>query len=131
MTSFISHTTVNATDAYALSEWWRQLLDYVDDPADPNEPGHEECLIMSRDGRHKVLFIEVAEPKGAEWNRLHFDLRPADGTRDAEVERVIGLGGKPVADLRQPDGTGWVVFQDPEGNEFCVLRSEEELKRTR
>jgi hypothetical protein len=26
-------------------------------------------------------------------------------------------------DRRQPDGTGWVVMTDPEGNEFCVLRS--------
>ncbi|GLY03586.1 VOC family protein [Actinoplanes sp. NBRC 101535] len=130
MTSFISHTTVDATDAYALSEWWRQLLDYVDDPEDPNEPGHEECMIMSRDGRHRVLFIEVPEPKSGK-NRIHFDLRPTEGTRDEEIERVIGLGAKPTADLRQPDGGGWMVFQDPEGNEFCVLRGEDELKRTR
>jgi len=24
------------------------------------------------------------------------------------------------------DGTGWVVLTDPEGNEFCILRSEAE-----
>ena len=30
---------------------------------------------------------------------------------------------KGVADRRQPDGTGWVVLADPEGNEFCVERS--------
>jgi hypothetical protein len=28
-----------------------------------------------------------------------------------------------VNDLRKPDGTGWAVLADPEGNEFCVLRS--------
>jgi Glyoxalase-like domain len=28
-----------------------------------------------------------------------------------------------VADRRRPDGTGWVVLADPEGNEFCVERS--------
>ncbi|MCM0620072.1 hypothetical protein M8330_07150 [Nocardioides sp. BSK12Z-4] len=31
-------------------------------------------------------------------------------------------------DRRLPDGTGWVVLADPEGNEFCVLRSEEEVR---
>jgi hypothetical protein len=31
-----------------------------------------------------------------------------------------------VADHRQPDGTGWVVLADPEGNEFCVERSASE-----
>ena len=126
MTSFIAHTTVDATDAFALSRWWQQVLDYVDDPEDPNEPGHEECLIMSRDGRHRVLFIEVPEPKQGK-NRIHFDLRPAEGTRDEEYARLIELGAKPVDDLRVADGTGWVVFNDPEGNEFCLLRSEREI----
>src|SRR5688572_30161976 len=103
MTSFISHTTVDATDAYQLSSWWQQVLDYVDDPEDPNEPGHEECLIISRDGRHRVLFIEVPEPKQGK-NRIHFDLRPVEGTRDEEYERLIALGAKPVDDLRLADG---------------------------
>jgi predicted enzyme related to lactoylglutathione lyase len=26
-------------------------------------------------------------------------------------------------DRRSPDGAGWAVLTDPEGNEFCVLRS--------
>jgi len=30
------------------------------------------------------------------------------------------------ADVHRPDGTGWVVLADPEGNEFCVLRSQAE-----
>ena len=28
-----------------------------------------------------------------------------------------------VADRRRADGTGWAVLADPEGNEFCVVRS--------
>lgn len=45
MTSRISHTSIDCRNAYELSEWWRQLLDYVDVADDPNEPGHEECMI--------------------------------------------------------------------------------------
>nr|WP_167517484.1 VOC family protein [Micromonospora orduensis] len=36
---------------------------------------------------------------------------------------VLGLGASLVADRRNADGTGWAVLADPQGNEFCVLRS--------
>ncbi|MGO1727578.1 VOC family protein [Glutamicibacter ardleyensis] len=38
----------------------------------------------------------------------------------------MSLGASEVADLRHLDGTGWVVLADPEGNEFCILRSDAE-----
>jgi glyoxalase superfamily protein len=126
MTSFVSHTTVDCTDAYALSKWWEQVLDYVENPDDPNLPGHEECPIMKRDGSHTVLFIQVPDAKTGK-NRIHFDLRPVEGTRDEELARLIDLGAKPLDDLRKPDGSGWMVLADPEGNEFCILRSHGEL----
>ncbi|GIE34875.1 glyoxalase [Actinoplanes italicus] len=129
MTAYISHTTVDASDAFTLSRWWQAVLDYTEDPEDPNEPGHEECLISSQDGRHHILFIEVPDPKQQVKNRIHFDLRPADGTRDTELARLLSLGASEVSDLRNADGTGWVVLADPEGNEFCILRSEAELGR--
>jgi len=129
MTSFISHTSVDCRDGYALSSWWQEVLDYVQDPDDPNAPGHEECLISSRDGQHRLLFIEVPEDKRTK-NRIHFDLRPRSGSRDEESTRLIGLGARVVDDRRHPDGTGWVVLADPEGNEFCILRSHAELRAT-
>ena len=127
MTSFISHTSVDCTDAFALSEWWKQVLGYVDIEGDPNEPGHEECMIRSAETGHHVLFIEVPDVKQVK-NRLHFDLRPVDGTRDEEVARLVSTGATRVDDQREVrgDGTGWMVLADPEGNEFCVLRSDAE-----
>lgn len=120
----VSHTTVNARDAHALSLFWAALLDYAEDPDDPNAPGHEECMIYSPDLRHRILFIEVEE-RGVP-GRTHFDLRPTDGSRDQAVERALALGARDVADRRTPEGRGWVVLADPEGNEFCLLRSDEE-----
>ncbi|MEO5709830.1 MAG: VOC family protein [Nocardioidaceae bacterium] len=127
MTSLISHTSVDCADAYALSEWWKQVLGYVDLDDDPNEPGHQECLIRSAETGHRVLFIEVPDQRKVK-NRLHFDLRPVDGTRDDEVARLVGIGATQLDDQREVrgDGTGWVVLADPEGNEFCVLRSDAE-----
>jgi len=126
VTSYISHTTVDCIDAYTLSKWWEKVLDYRENPEDPNLPGHEECQIFSRDGGHSVLFIEVPEKKQVK-NRMHFDLRPTDGTRDAELARLLDLGATQVQDLRRPDGSGWVTLADPEGNEFCILSRRADL----
>ena len=128
MTSLVAHTTVDCHNAYDLSEWWKQLLGYVDVDGDPNEPGHEECMILDPDTGHAILFIEVPDAE-LPAKRIHLDLRPRSGTRDAEVERVRGLGAVEVDDQRgtHGPGTGWVVFADPEGNQFCILRSQQEI----
>jgi len=129
MTSYISHTTVDCGNAYVLSEWWKDVLGYVDIPDDPNEQGHPECMIQSPEADHRLLFIEVPDTKTVK-NRIHFDLRPNAGTRAQEVERLVALGATVVADrsdIHGP-GIGWVTMADPEGNEFCVLRSEAEIQ---
>ncbi len=127
MTSFVSHTSVDCRSAYRLSEWWKQVLGYVDVEDDPNEPGHEECMILSPENGHRLLFIEVPDEKRVK-NRVHLDIQPRAGTRDAEVAWVKQLGAVEVDDQRNHHGPGigWVVLQDPEGNEFCILRSEQE-----
>ena len=117
MTSRISHTTVDAHDAYRQSVWWAEVLGMQEDPEDPNEPGHEECMIFSRrrpdpHPLHRGPRRQAAQEPDP--------LRPASGrpaTRDEEVERLPILGATVVADRRRPDG-GWVTMADPEGNEF-------------
>lgn len=59
-------------------------------------------------------------------NRMHLDLSPTARTRDEELTRLLGIGATLVDDQRRPDGSGWVVMADLEGNEFCVERSAEE-----
>lgn len=119
----ISHLSVDSRDAYAQSRWWAEGLGWAEDPEDPNLPGHDECMIFSPDGRQRLLFIEVPEPRTVK-NRLHLDLVPTDTSREAEVERLLATGAAQIADHRRPDGGGWVTLADPEGNELCVLRSE-------
>ena len=128
MTSYISHTTVDCRNAYELSEWWKPVLGYTDIPDDPNEPGHEECPIVDPETGHEVLFLETPDTKSVK-NRIHFDLRPREGTRDEELARLLAHGATEVGDYRGKwgPGTGWVVLADPEGNEFCILRSQAEL----
>ena len=133
MAAFVSHTTIDCADAFALSEWWKTVLGYTDMDGDPNEPGDEECMIRDPGTGHRLLFVEVPDAVEAKQrcakNRLHFDLRPRAGTRDQELAVLSAHGATTVADLRGKDGpgTGWVVLADPEGNEFCILRSAAEL----
>jgi hypothetical protein len=123
MTSRISHTSFDAINAYAQSVFWSQVLDFAEDPDDPNLPGHEECLINSRDRSQLLLFITVPDSKKVK-NRVHLDLRPVDRTREQEVERILALGASRLADHRRPDGSGWITLADPEGNEFCILSND-------
>ena len=103
MTSFISHTTIDCAHAYELSEWWKPVLGYADLDDDPNEPGHEECMIRDPQTGHLVLFIEVPDAKQGK-NRMHFDLMPREGTRDEELARLLEHGATVVLDLRDHGG---------------------------
>jgi len=114
----------DSLDACAMSVFWGRVLGFAEDPDDPNEPGDEECMVFSSDGTQRLLFIGVPDAKQVK-NRLHLDLKPADRTREQELARLLELGAREVAD-RRPDGSGWVVLADPEGNEFCILRSDAE-----
>ena len=121
MSSLVRHVTIDCSDAYALAGFWAQVLDSK--VSDDDKPGDPEALVETAGAG--LLFIQVPEKKSVK-NRVHLDLQPQDRTRDEEVERVIGLGATLVDDQRRPDGTGWVVLADPEGNEFCVERSKAE-----
>jgi len=121
MTNRIHHLNVKCRDPYELAGWWSQVLGYP--RSDEDFPDDPEALLIAPEGAGPgVLFCRVAG--GADTgSRLHFDLQPAERTRDEEVERLLGIGATLVGDRRRPDGTGWVTLADPEGNEFCVERS--------
>ena len=121
MTSVIQNISVDCADPYSLCEFWSRVLDIPMDPDD--SPGDDEVGFML-DERQALLFLRVPEPKTVK-NRMHLCLQP-QGLREQEVERLTGIGATMVDDRRNADGTGWAVLADPEGNEFCVLRSEQE-----
>ncbi|MBS2965306.1 VOC family protein [Actinocrinis puniceicyclus] len=116
MTAAIVNITFDCADPYALAGFWARVTGL---PLDTEaRPGDDEVCLVPPPGRPGFLFIRVPEGKTAK-NRIHLDLTQ-DTTRDAEVERIVALGGVIVQDHRRPDGSGWVYLGDPEGNEFCV-----------
>lgn len=119
MISVVQNVAIDCVDAYELAAFWSSATGRPLHPED--RPGEPETQVMLAEG--PVLhFNQVPETKMIK-NRIHLCLRP-DTSRDQEVERLLELGATFVADHRDPDGTGWVILADPEGNEFCVLRSE-------
>ena len=123
MSALIHCVTVESHDPFTLASWWAGVLDRR--LHDDDHPGDPEAVLVAPDGHGPdLLFVQVGERHGK--GAFHLDLQPADGTRDAEVGRLLGLGAALVADRRRPDGTGWMVLADPEGNEFCVTRSKAE-----
>lgn len=118
----IQDLTFDCLDMFAVAQFWAQVLGYVEDPNDPNDPGDPFVALIDPRGLHPgLLFQNVPEPKAVK-NRLHLDVRPTE-LRETAVGQVVALGGTVVDDQRRPDGTGWVVMADPEGNELCIVRS--------
>ncbi|MFI6576024.1 VOC family protein [Nocardiopsis sp. NPDC050513] len=119
----ISAITVDCADPHTLATFWSHVLGHPLHPDDT--PGASEALIHRPQGP-PLLFLRVPEPKTTK-NRLHLDLSPGpDSTRDQETQRLIDLGATLIDDQRTPDGTGWTVLADPEGNEFCIVRADHE-----
>lgn len=105
---------IDAKDPVALGSWWADVLGW----AVVNDAPDEFEIRPSADVLPGLLFTSVPESKAGK-NRLHLDFRPED--QQAEVQRFLRAGAR-RADIGQGD-VSWVVLEDPEGNEFCVLQA--------
>jgi predicted enzyme related to lactoylglutathione lyase len=116
MPARISCLCIDAVDPGPVADFWAAVLEW-----DVAQDGDEGISLVAP-GRDLPTLDILPVPEAKEVkNRLHLDLR-ADGTSfDSELERLESLGARRV-DVRQGPDVSWVVFADPEGNEFCLLR---------
>ena len=68
-----------------------------------------------------LCFMPAGATRKVVKNRVHLDLTTSGDDRDAEIERLLHIGARPV-DIGQTGEESWDVLADPEGNEFCVVR---------
>jgi Glyoxalase-like domain len=122
--SLLRNITVDSHDPYAQATWWAQVVG--GSVAGPDAPGDDEVSVDLPAGRGgpRLLFIRVPETKSVK-NRIHLDLTP-ETSRDEEVARLQGFGARVVERHVDAENKGWVVMADPEGNEFCIERSDAE-----
>ncbi|MHA7176861.1 VOC family protein [Arthrobacter sp. Sr24] len=120
MASRIENFSIDSDSPSAIAHFWAAALgwsitfdDGVEVALQPPAGSPEAGILPD------LLFLKVPEGKSVK-NRLHLDLRPDDQL--AEVARLEALGATRV-DIGQGSSHTWVVMGDPEGNEFCVLRT--------
>jgi hypothetical protein len=111
MVTFVKSATFDCADALVLARFWAAALG-----SDVDEESTSDKAFVEPPGwgGPALWFQRVPEPKTAK-NRLHLDLRAADGDVAGEVRRLSALGATVVT-----PGDDLVVMRDPEGNEFCV-----------
>ena len=112
----LHHIVVDAHDLSALARFWAQVLGWR------ILSEREQEIVIGADAAAPVgiCFMPVSDIKRTK-NRLHLDLTPDPGEREAEIERILALGARRV-DIGQTGAESWTVLADPEGNEFCVVR---------
>jgi hypothetical protein len=130
MTARMTEISIDCADPTRLADFWCAVLGYVvldaeDGLIEIGPPGRSDADLLDGVRRGPVpptIFLcRVPETKTVK-NRLHFDVSPVDGPQADEVARIEALGAV-RADIGQSGEESWVVLADPEGNEFCVLRS--------
>jgi hypothetical protein len=116
----ITCLVLDAHDPAKLAEFWCGVLGYVVVDTEDQAvsigppPGHRE------EGRGTIDFLHNTEDK-LQKLRLHIDVNATDTDQESELQRLLDLGAR-HADIGQGEQT-WYVLADPEGNEFCLLRS--------
>ncbi|MHA7306377.1 VOC family protein [Arthrobacter sp. TMN-49] len=123
MSSRIENFSIDSTRPAETAQFWAEALGWrivEDDDDDGDEVALQPPVGSPEAGvLPDILFLRVPETKSVK-NRLHLDLRPDN--QAAEVARLEALGARTV-DIGQGADVTWVVMADPEGNEFCVLRT--------
>jgi hypothetical protein len=112
MASRIGDMIVDCKDPELMAAFWCGALSYRIFARD--ETG---VAIRGATVSPDILFIRVPESKVVK-NRLHFDICPTDRSQSEELTRLLDLG----ATRSRIVGSGsWIVLEDPEGNEFCLM----------
>jgi predicted enzyme related to lactoylglutathione lyase len=98
---------VDATDLHRLARFWSRLLDLEITRQEEGWVSLGPSFALQR----------VPEPKTAK-NRIHVDLVTDDFSE--AIARATALGATAVGEIQEDL---WQVWQDPEGNEFCICVS--------
>ena len=142
--SFDVQITFDCADPGNLADFWAEVLGYRKEAPPPGFDSWEDALrtwgvaenlwnsisaIIDPEGKSpRVFFQRVPESKIVK-NRVHLDVRAAAGLEgskrmdrlEAEARRLGLLGATRVERFDPgPMEAGFIVLQDPEGNEFCL-----------
>lgn len=118
----ISELVIDAADPERLAAFWGEVLGYVE--LDRESDGSIEIGLPGTGfgGPQPTLVLSPSSDPRPGKLRMHMDVSATDRDQDAELQRLLTLGTTPV-DVGQTGAESWHVLADPEGNEFCLLRT--------
>ena len=103
----LSGVVIGATNLDRLARFWSSLLDLAITRRE------DEWISLGP----ALALQQVPEPKTAK-NRVHLDLVAPDF--EYATAHAAALGATPISPVHEDL---WQVWQDPEGNEFCLCKS--------
>ncbi|MCW2905547.1 MAG: hypothetical protein JWL68_336 [Actinomycetia bacterium] len=116
----VAALTIDSADPAALADFWGKALGR---PVSPGAVAGDTAVdATGPESGPRMLLRNVPEPKG-----IHLVL--VTEHYDAEIERLTGLGARPLNEIRLPAVRSALItytvrqttFADPEGNEFDLV----------
>jgi hypothetical protein len=128
---------IDAEDARAVAEFYRQLLGYSYRPGDepppagqPDAAGEDWLVLRDRTGEARIAVQAVADLPRSTWpdarvpQQIHLDLTVADLDQLAtQHDRAVSLGATVLQDRSTDPDEPLYVFADPAGHPFCIFVS--------
>lgn len=118
----ITELILDCADPELLAAFWSEVLGYVEIEREDDGSVHLGPPDAGFGGPQPTLLLSLSGDPRPGKLPLHIDVNATDRDQDAELERLLALGAKP-ADVGQTGEESWHVLADPEGNEFCLLRT--------
>lgn len=120
MSSRLEALVIDANDPGRLAAFWARILGR--DIVESDDDG--VLTLTAPDATAFTIDIEPTRHPKTMLNRMHFDLTSATPEAQQEtVDLALSLGARHL-DVGQLPTEPHVVLADPEGNEFCVLPSD-------
>lgn len=113
-TGALASISIDSADPDRNSGFWAWLTGWTEVAAAPRNLRHRSLR------GPLVQFVAEPAPKTGTKNRMHLDVRLEAGDDPGAVAaRIAARGGREL----HPDwgALPWRIYQDPSGNEFCVL----------
>ncbi len=131
----LRQVVLDATDARALAEFYRELLGYAYRPGDEPPPvgvddakGRDWLVLVHASGAPRLAFQQVAALAVPTWPRpgtpqqLHLDLTvPDQAALATQHTRALELGARLLLDRSDDPEEMLFVYADPAGHPFCIF----------
>jgi catechol 2,3-dioxygenase-like lactoylglutathione lyase family enzyme len=110
----IDEVVIDCADPARLARFWAEVLG-----GEPQQRSANWCYV-DPPGWTRLAFQRVSEGKAVK-NRVHLDVAVGDiPAATVEAER---LGARRMGEVQHDTAGSFQVLQDPEGNEWCLVRS--------